>query len=85
MRELMRSDVINRYGENKFPDLEFCAKTGTAQLDNADSHSWLAGFSARADLPLAVVSIAENGGFASGPATTVTNEVMQYFLDVYTK
>ena len=85
MKALMRSDVINRYGEYKFPDLEFCAKTGTAQLDDADSHSWLAGFSARDDLPLAVVCIAENGGFGSGPATTVTNEVMQYFLDVYTK
>ncbi|MBR3439284.1 MAG: hypothetical protein IKH13_07265, partial [Clostridia bacterium] len=27
----------------------------------------------------------DHGGFGSGPATTVTNEVMQYFLDVYTK
>ncbi|MBO4894029.1 MAG: hypothetical protein J5562_03825 [Clostridia bacterium] len=84
MRALMRSNVVNKYGDDNFPNLEFCAKTGTAQLDDADSHSWLAGFSSRSDLPLAVVCIVENGGWGSGPATEVTNEVMQYFLDVYT-
>ncbi len=84
MKELMRSNVINKYGDGSFPDLEFCAKTGTAQLDNADSHSWLAGFSARSDLPLAAVCVIENGGYGSGPATEVTNCVMQYFLDNYT-
>lgn len=81
---LMRSNVVNKYGEDHFPNLEFCAKTGTAQLDDADSHSWLAGFSARADLPLAVVCIVENGGWGSGKASTVGNEVMQYFLENYT-
>lgn len=84
MKELMRSNVINRYGEKHFPNLEFCAKTGTAELDNAPSHSWLAGFSAREDLPLVCVCIAENGGFGSGPATEITNAVMQYFLENYT-
>lgn len=85
MQALMRSNVVNKYGDYSFPNLEFCAKTGTAQLDNADSHSWIAGYSARADMPFAVVCIVENGGWGSTMASQVTNEVMQYFLDVYTK
>ncbi len=84
MQKLMRSTVVNKYGDSTFPDLEFCAKTGTAQLDDADSHSWIAGYSSRSDLPLAAVCIVENGGWGSGPATRVTNKVMQYFLDEYT-
>lgn len=84
MQQLMRSNVVNQYSESDFPNLQFCAKTGTAQLDNADSHSWMAGFSTREDLPLAVVCIVENGGWGSGRATEVGNEVMQYFLDCYT-
>lgn len=84
MRQYMRSNVVNKYGDENFPNLEFCAKTGTAQLDDADSHSWLAGFSGRDDLPFAVVCVVENGGWGSGPATEITNEVMQYFLDIYT-
>lgn len=84
MKRLMRSNVVNKYGDDSFPDLEFCAKTGTAQLDDAASHSWIAGFSSRGNLPLAVVCVVENGGFGSGMATTVANKTLQYFLENYT-
>jgi cell division protein FtsI/penicillin-binding protein 2 len=57
-----------------------CGKTGTAQIDNAKSHSWFAGYSQREDLPLAVIVIAEHGGSGSGIASTVANKIMQYFL-----
>ena len=57
-----------------------CGKTGTAQVDGAKSHSWFAGYSQREDLPLAVICIAENGGYGSGIASDVSNKVMQYFL-----
>ena len=77
---LLRSNVEDKYGDWKFKDLQMCGKTGTAQVDGAKSHSWFAGYSQREDLPLAVICIAENGGYGSGIASDVSNKVMQYFL-----
>lgn len=79
LQKLLRSNVTDKYGEDKFPGLAMCGKTGTAQIDGEKSHSWFAGYSQRADLPLAVVVIAEHGGYGSGVASAVANEVMQYF------
>lgn len=78
--ELLRSNVEDKYGDWKFENLVMCGKTGTAQIDGAKSHSWFAGYSQREDLPLAVVCIAENAGYGSGVALSVSNKVMQYFL-----
>ncbi len=81
LNALLRSNVADKYGDWKFENLQMCGKTGTAQIDNAKSHSWFVGYSQRADLPLAVVCIAEHGGQGSGVASTVSNKVMQYFLN----
>ena len=80
---LLRSNVEDKYGDWKFENLQMCGKTGTAQVDGAKSHSWFAGYSQREDLPLAVICIAENGGYGSGVASDVSNKVMQYFLENY--
>ncbi len=77
---LLRSNVEDKYGDGKFENLQMCGKTGTAQIDNAKSHSWFVGYSQREDLPLAVVCIAEHAGQGSGVASTVSNKVMQYFI-----
>lgn len=82
--ELLRSNVKDKYGDWKFENLVMCGKTGTAQIDGAKSHSWFAGYSQREDLPLAVVCIAENAGYGSGVALSVSNKVMQYFLKAMT-
>lgn len=81
LAELLRSNVRDEYGDKRFPGLEMCGKTGTAQLDGEDSHSWFVGYSQRDDLPLAVVCIAENGGWGSHAATDISNKVMQYFAE----
>lgn len=79
--ELLRSNIENEYGDDRFPDLEMCGKTGTAQITGAPSHSWFVGYSQRDDLPLAVVCVAENAGSGMKTAVNVSNTVMQYFLD----
>ena len=80
---LLRSNVTDKYGEWKFENLQMCGKTGTAQVDGAKSHSWFAGYSQLDNLPLAVICIAEHGGYGSGVASSVSNKVMQYFLKNY--
>ncbi len=81
LRELLRSNVEDKYGDWKFENLQMCGKTGTAQIDGAKSHSWFVGYSQREDLPLAIVCVAEHAGQGSGVASTVSNKVMQYFLN----
>lgn len=81
--KLLRSNVEDEYGEEKFPDLQMCGKTGTAQIDGEKSHAWFAGYSQREDLPLAVVCVAEHGGHGSGKAIEVSNKVLQYFAENY--
>lgn len=78
---LLRSNIANEYGDNRFPNLEMCGKTGTAQITGATSHSWFVGYSQRDDLPLAVVCVAENAGSGMKTAVNVSNKVMQYFLE----
>ncbi len=78
---LLRSNIEKEYGDERFPNLQMCGKTGTAQITGATSHSWFVGYSQREDLPLAVVCIAENAGSGMKTAVNVSNEVMQYFLD----
>ncbi len=81
LKNLLRSNVTDKYGESKFPNLIMCGKTGTAELDDAPSHSVFAGFSSREDLPLCVVVIAENAGWGSGIAANTANMVLQYILN----
>lgn len=83
LRDMLRSNVVNKYGEGRFPGLEMCGKTGTAEIDGKKSNSVFAGFSLRSDLPLAVIVIAENAGWGSGTAASTANEVMQYFSENY--
>ncbi len=79
--ELLRSNVEDEYGDDRFPNLVMCGKTGTAQIDGAESHSWFVGYSKRNGLPLAVVCVAENAGSGMKTAVNVSNKVMQYFAE----
>lgn len=79
LRDMLREAVRVQYGDSRFPNLEMCGKTGTAQIDNKQAHSWFAGFSLREDLPLAVVCVAENAGAGAGTAINVANKVLQHF------
>ncbi len=84
LKALLRSNVTDKYGEDRFPNLEMCGKTGTAEIDGQKSNSVFAGFSQRSDLPLSVIVIAENAGWGSGVASSTANKVLQYFLKNYT-
>lgn len=77
MVKLMRSNVKNYYTDSRFPGLEMCGKTGTAQIDNGESHSWFVGFSQKADKPYAIVCVVENSGSGLAAAGPVVNKVMQ--------
>lgn len=73
----MRSNVKNYYGDSKFPNLEMCGKTGSAEVADKKSHAWFFGFSQSEDFPYAIVVCLENGGTGYYNAIPVANKVMQ--------
>ena len=80
IKNLLRSNVMNYYGDRKFPNLEMCGKTGSAEVKNARSHAWFVGFSQKQGFPYAVVVCLENGGMGYNDAIPVANKVMQSVL-----
>ncbi len=63
LQEMMRNNVIEKYGEDKFPGLTVCAKSGTGQMDNKEPNAVFAGFVADEEYPLAFIIVVEEGGY----------------------
>ncbi len=80
VKKLLRSNVKNYYSDNKFPGLEMCGKTGSAEVSNGKSHAWFVGFSQKKNFPYAIVVCLENGGLGYTHAIPVANKVMQKVL-----
>lgn len=78
LKKMMRSDVLNNYGQDNFPGLEICAKSGTAQVDgsNADN-AWFTGFLDDDEHPLAFIVNVEGGGSGAKTAGRLANTVLQ--------
>jgi len=77
IQEFMSYNVANAYGAERFPNLNICAKTGTAELGDGTSHAWFVGFLNDKDNPLAFTVIIENGGGGLVNAGPVANAVLQ--------
>lgn len=77
MSVLLRSDITDYYGDSKFPGLQMCGKTGTAEIDDGVAHSWFVGFSQNSATPYAIACVVENGGSGLSAAAIVANTVMQ--------
>ncbi|NLW66142.1 MAG: penicillin-binding protein [Clostridiales bacterium] len=74
---MMNYNVVYGYGENLFPGLKICAKTGTAEVGNNTDHAWIVGFLDDSEHPLAFSVIIENGGGGLVNAGALANTVLQ--------
>ncbi len=75
--QLMRNNVLNVYGAWQFPDLEVCAKSGTAELGPGDTpNATFAGFIRDENYPLAFIVIVEHGGAGSAAAAPIAGQVL---------
>lgn len=78
IKNIMRYTVKDYYGESLFPDMELCAKSGTAEVGGGKQpHAWFAGFSMREDFPYAFVVVIENGGKGYANAAPVASKVLK--------
>jgi peptidoglycan glycosyltransferase len=78
LKELMRNNVVNHYGQSQFGDLPVCAKSGTAEVGGDSApHAWFTGFIDSDEYPYAFVVIIENGGWGSQQAGAVAAQVLE--------
>ena len=84
LTELMAENVEKTYGTNRFPNMELCAKSGTAEV-GADQapHAWFAGFLWNEETPYAFVVLVENGGGGNTVAGTVAGRVLNVIVNGY--
>ena len=78
LTELMRNNVVRIYGEDNFPGMTVCAKSGTAQLGgDREPNATFAGFVADEEYPLAFMIVVENGGSGSKTCVPILSEVLR--------
>jgi peptidoglycan glycosyltransferase len=78
IKDMMRDNVKEKYGESNFPGLNLCAKTGTAEtVEGTMDHSLFVGFMDDSDRPYAFIVVAEHSGAGANVAAHVANTVLQ--------
>lgn len=82
LQKLMKNNVKQTYGEWNFPNLNVCAKSGTAEVKDQKPHAVFVGFNDDKNLPLAFVVVVENGGSGAKVAGPVANRVLQKCKEV---
>lgn len=84
LADLMANNVVETYGTDRFPNMDICAKSGTAEV-GADQkpHAWFAGFLRGKDTPYAFIALVENGGGGATVAGTVAGKVLNVIVNGY--
>ena len=84
LAEMMRRNVTENYGTKRFPNLDICAKSGTAETAaDQKAHAWFAGFLRNEDAPYAFVVLVEKGGGGASVAGTVAGKVLDAMVNGY--
>lgn len=80
IREMMRNNVLNNYGQDNFPGLNICAKSGTAQTNAEKNDAWFVGFLDDDAHPYAFVAVIQEGGAGGKVAGKVINATLQKLI-----
>ena len=82
LQEMMHYNVVYNYGEESFPDLYVCAKTGTAEVGGGlEPNATFAGFTMDEDYPLAFVVVVENGGYGRSVCVPIISQVLEACME----
>lgn len=73
---VMRHATVSVYGDSRFAGYSVCAKSGTAQLADGDSHAWFVGYCENEDCPVAFAVVLEHGGAGSRAAADVVSAML---------
>ena len=77
LREYLRNNVENYYGEEAFPGLSVCAKSGTAEVGpNQKPNAMFTGFVMNEEYPYAFIVCIEDGGYGREVCTPIISKVL---------
>lgn len=77
LAELMRISVQNKYGDENFPGLQVCAKSGTAEVGgDKKPNATFAGFCMDKEYPLAFFVAVEDAGSGAKTCVPIISEVL---------
>ena len=83
LTEYMRSNVQDKYGDEYFPGLQVCAKTGTAEVGGGKKpNAMLAGFVMDREYPLAFIVCVEDGGYGAQVCMPIASEVLSACVEI---
>lgn len=84
LADMMAGNVEKTYGAQRFPNMDICAKSGTAEVGEGQTpHAWFAGFLRNEDAPYAFVVLVENGGGGSSVAGTAAGKILDVIVNGY--
>lgn len=82
LADLMANDVKVTYGAGRFPHMDLCAKSGTAEVAGGKApNAWFAGFLRDESHPYAFVVLVEQGGSGASAAGTVAAKVLNAMVN----
>ena len=83
LQEYMRFNVSDKYGDENFPGLQVCAKTGTAEVGGEKKpNAMLAGFVEDEQYPLAFIAAVEDAGYGSEVCIPIISQVLTACAEV---
>src|SRR5699024_12395530 len=77
-------NVTEAYGAGRFPNMDICAKPGTAEVGGGKApNSWFTGFHRNEDAPYAFVMVVEEGGSGAQTAGNIAAAVLDLLVNGY--
>jgi peptidoglycan glycosyltransferase len=76
LRQMMRNNVEDYYGDHHFPGLTVCAKSGTAEVGGDVKNALLTGFVADEEYPLAFFVVVEDGDYGRQTCVPIISKVL---------
>jgi peptidoglycan glycosyltransferase len=78
LQSFLRNNVQNYYGEDAFPGLTVCAKSGTAEVGgDKRPNAMFTGFVADPEYPLAFLVAIEDGGYGRPVCVPILSQILQ--------
>ena len=79
---MMRYNVTEMYSAVNLPNVEVCAKSGTAEVGSDANTATFAGFINDSSYPLAFIVVVEGGGAGSSTCAPIAAAVLQAAMNV---
>ena len=77
LEALLRYDVTSDYGDDMFPGMAVCAKTGTAEVGGGKKpNGWIVGYSSNDSTPYAFAVVVEEGNYGISSAGRIASALM---------